>query len=392
MAESKTQTIRQLKMNLIQYKMENTQYKKMHEKDQKKIKQVSRQADTERKMWPTSQDDNRRTTENAVFFHRREVLEDIIGGKLLRATTSVDRAQFDCISDRFIRQARKHPELPLFSEDGDEVPGNRCKLPYRYAILLSLMRKTGAPTQEQLAAFFGIDQSTVCRYLRFANTIFAEILPTASKVEKRIRNARTIEEIKRIVPNLIVMVDGTHMDIRRPSNKDSRKEAYSGKKKSFTRNVQMMTANDGLLIHKSASAPGSTHDISMIKDNLPDLGLLSARMRSNKRHTRGQMVKLLTDLGYLGIKKVYPGVILKQPHKKPKGGKLTRKQRAQNKRISGRRIIVEHATGHIRQYRLMCIPYDGTAGEFDRELDVITGLVNFKILWDRRRKKPGLGF
>ncbi len=38
----------------------------------------------------------------------------------------------------------------------------------------------------------------------------------------------------------------------------------------------------------------------------------------------------------------------------------------------------------------MCIPYDGTAEEFDLEL--ITGLVNFKILWDRRRKKLMHGF
>ncbi len=100
MAESEAQLARRLKSDLRQCRKEITQYEKRHEKDQKKIEQLSRQTDTERRMWPASGNDDRRTTENAAFFHSREVLEDIIGGKLLRATTSMDRTQFDYISDR----------------------------------------------------------------------------------------------------------------------------------------------------------------------------------------------------------------------------------------------------------------------------------------------------
>jgi len=36
--------------------------------------------------------------------------------------------------------------------------------------------------------------------------------------------------------------------------------------------------------------------------------------------------------------------------------------------------------------------YEGTAAEFDREMDVVTGLVNLRMLWDKRRHKPRLGF
>jgi len=36
--------------------------------------------------------------------------------------------------------------------------------------------------------------------------------------------------------------------------------------------------------------------------------------------------------------------------------------------------------------------YEGTAEEFDREMDVITGLANLRMLWDRRRRKLRLGF
>jgi len=36
--------------------------------------------------------------------------------------------------------------------------------------------------------------------------------------------------------------------------------------------------------------------------------------------------------------------------------------------------------------------YEGTAEEFDREMDVVTGLANLRMLWDARRRKPRLGF
>ncbi len=122
---------------------------------------------------------------------------------------------------------------PLFSEDEDDGPGNRCKLSYRHALLMSLMRKYGNPTQEQLAAFFGIDQSTVCRYLKYCDMIFLKILPTPDTISQKIRNARTIKEVKKIVPDLTIMVDGTHIKIQRPSDKEPRKGGVLGQEEGL---------------------------------------------------------------------------------------------------------------------------------------------------------------
>jgi len=72
----------------------------------------------------------------------------------------------------------------------------------------------------------------VCRYLRFADLIFAQILPTASKVSDRIQKTRTIAELKKPIPDLATIVDGTHMDIQRPS-KDSQKGGILGKKEEL---------------------------------------------------------------------------------------------------------------------------------------------------------------
>ncbi len=150
----------------------------------------------------------------------------------------------------------KSIECPLFSEDDDDGPGNRCRLSYRHALLLGLMRKCRNLIQEQLAVFFGMNQSTVCRYLKFSDTIFAEILPTPDAISCRIRNVRTTEELKAIVPDLTVIIDGTHTDIQRPSDKEPRKKAYSGEK-SFTRNTQVMRQQgrtDGIQAHRRPEA------------------------------------------------------------------------------------------------------------------------------------------
>ncbi len=141
---------------------------------------------------------------------------------------------------------------PLFSEDEDDGPGNRCKLSYRHALLMSLMRKYGNPTQEQLAAFFGIDQSTVCRYLRYCDMIFLKILPTPDAVSQKIRNARTIEGLREIVPDLTVIVDGTHIDIQRPTDKEPRKGGVLGQEEElYAQHPWVIAGKKGLAMYAS---------------------------------------------------------------------------------------------------------------------------------------------
>ncbi len=223
----------QYRKKIREYEKKSRQDGRRHERDQDRIEQMEQRLDAERRMWPATWDDDRRSADNAALMHRLEVLDDIIDGGSLQPTTSMNLRQFDYIYDRFTKLAKKHTEGPLFSEDEDNLPGNRCKLSYRHALLMSLMRKYGNPTQEQLAAFFGIDQSTVCRYLRYCDMIFLKILPTPDAVSRKIRNTRTIEGIREIVPDLTVIVDGTHIDIQRPTDKEPRKGGVLGQEEEL---------------------------------------------------------------------------------------------------------------------------------------------------------------
>lgn len=55
-------------------------------------------------------------------------------------------------------------------------------------------------------------------------------------------------------------------------------------------------------------------------------------------------------------------------------------------------MIVEHAIGRIKRYEIMTVPYDGTIKDFRDEFWITAGLANFNLLWDEKRKRPGMEF
>ena len=63
---------------------------------------------------------------------------------------------------------------------------------------------------------------------------------------------------------------------------------------------------------------------------------------------------------------------------------------ALNKEINGTRIAVEHAVGMIKRYRITTMPFWGTrAEELNDEINIISGLVNLNLDWDRIKKENG---
>ena len=79
------------------------------------------------------------------------------------------------------------------------------------------------------------------------------------------------------------------------------------------------------------------------------------------------------------------------PYKRTKKSPLTREQKKHNSRINSERVLVEHSIGRLKRYDRITDPYDGTAAQFNREFNVITGLVNLNLLWDHVRKEAPPG-
>jgi len=63
-----------------------------------------------------------------------------------------------------------------------------------------------------------------------------------------------------------------------------------------------------------------------------------------------QVIELLQDTGFQGFKPKNAQVI--QPLKKPRGKKLTEEQKEENRQISQKRVVVEHAIGGLKTWRI----------------------------------------
>ncbi len=60
----------------------------------------------------------------------------------------------------------------------------------------------------------------------------------------------------------------------------------------------------------------------------------------------------------------------------------------QRRQVNSTRVRVEHSIGRLKRYARLADPYDNTIGLFNCEFNVITGLVNLHLLWDRIDKGP----
>ena len=359
---------------------------------QQENKNLKNTLDLERRLWNSRESgwDSNTSTD----LHRIEVFDGIISDKSsLHSATLCSREEFQHILERVLAYATASGDMPLFRDDESRAsdPGNRCRLRIRHALLMALMHKKDNPTQGVLQAIFGIDQTSVCRYIKVMNKILAEVLPTANNISKGIASCKTKEEFKKIVPGDDggdTIIDGTHCPVQRPSEKTVRRMRYSGKKKRFTNNTNVCINTEGVIIGISKSAVGSTNDITLLKESPMPFGKWTESMKDastpkeDRIHTWG-------DKGYQGMAKELPGTTTMIPHKRSKEHRtLTAEQKEHNRKVNSTRIRVEHSIGRLKRYDRLVDPYDGTISEFNDEFNVITGLVNLDLLWDKIDKGP----
>jgi len=112
-------------------------------------------------------------------------------------------------------------------------------------------------------------------------------------------------------------------------------------------------------------AKGSEHDFKVYKDTIGKSVSAS--------------IPLDADLGYLGIKDYHSNSFI--PIKSSKKHPLTKKEKAYNKRLARRRIVIEHINGRIKVFKCMSYPYRGHCGNrHSSRMKLICGLINY----DRR--------
>ena len=154
---------------------ENRSLKNILKQKDKKLEQKDRELGLEHGLWKSRNDGWNPGKGPAL--HLLEVLDGIIrDGDKLRHVTLAGGEQFRYMLERAKVFLTHSGQMPLFRDNASRTsdPGNRCKLYLRHALLLALIRKKDNPAQGVLAAFFGIDQTTVSRYIPVMDACWQE--------------------------------------------------------------------------------------------------------------------------------------------------------------------------------------------------------------------------
>ncbi|MGV0028701.1 transposase family protein [Phormidesmis priestleyi] len=163
-----------------------------------------------------------------------------------------------------------------------------------------------------------------------------------------------------------VMIDGTERPIARPQEAETQKLNFSGKKKRHTRKHLAAVSPNKRVLVLSKAREGKLHDQRFQGEEelapfIPDA------------------IPLQVDLGFQGLQNEVVNVQI--PHKKPRGGELTEVQKAENRPLSGQRVLCEHAFAGVKRYRAVADIYRNRVTDFDDHLMLTaTGLWNFYLI------------
>jgi len=107
---------------------------------------------------------------------------------------------------------------------------------------------------------------------------------------------------------------------------------------------------------------GSVHDIELFRQS---------EVRLFK------VILLIGDKGYQGMHDLHENSLT--PHKKPKGGKLTPKQKIFNRLLSKFRILIEHVNRRIKRFKMFQCRYRNKQRKHHKRISLICGIHNFEL-------------
>ena len=96
-------------------------------------------------------------------------------------------------------------------------------------------------------------------------------------------------------------------------------------------------------------------------------------------------VVVLTDGGFSGLARRLPGADWIRPYGMPLREDPGGGQRVKMERISRERTIAEHAIRRIKEWGIMKSPFEGTARQYNDNLNAVSGIVNLRVQFNKGR-------
>ena len=290
---------------------------------------------------------------------------------LFKSFTGLEITEFDIISKEIESKYHEHERKRLSDRKRkrDVGAGRPFKLKLRERFLMLLVYYRLYITFTLSGFLFDLDQSNVCRDICMLEPLVKLCIPLPKKLYKCVRKLKTIDEVEEYFPGFKAFIDSAEQEIPRPKNKRRRKSYYSGKKKKHTVKTQYMVNSDGTILHKTSHDRGRIHDYEIFK---------------NKHPTTPLQVENILDLGYLGVKDDFPTVKYVLPFKKKRKSELSDEEKKYNRKHSKLRVIVEHTVSRIKKFGIMGTKFRNKLGRYDHASDIVSGLVNFRIMLTNR--------
>lgn len=186
-----------------------------------------------------------------------------------------------------------------------------------------------------LGCLFHIDPTTVKRLVRRVTPLLQDRFIPLTQLTKRQRRTNKLDDLLKEYPELKdIILDGTELPIQRPKRRQ--RYSYSGKKKRHTKKtIIALDTKTKLIVGVSPPVKGRIHDKRQLEQTGWDKKL-------------SEDIKRRGDLGFYGMQKENSWYI---PHKKPRGGMLTKKEKRENRQRAKKRIYVEHGIRGVKIFR-----------------------------------------
>lgn len=298
----------------------------------------------------------------------------------LRSLTGLDEFQFKKLLAKFSAVRRKQQyemyTAGVAAGTRQRKPGGGSKgrlATDREKLLFILHYHKSYPTFDVLSTEYDLTRSNAHANVHKLSPLLHDTLVAMKMVPHR--HFVTADELKAALTGVdSIIIDATERAYRRAQDYATQRLYYSGKQRHHTVKNMVIARPDKFILFLGQTFTGHNHDYTMLKTELPpDQDWFTD-------------VRVLVDLGYLGIQSEYAGEQIDIPHKKPRKSKtnpdpqLTDQQKAENRALSQVRIFVENAISGIKRYNILVHCFRNRKANFDdRVIATAAGLWNFAL-------------
>lgn len=220
------------------------------------------------------------------------------------------------------------------------------------------------PTVDVLSFLVGFDRSNACRNAQFLFSALAKALGRKLVLPKR--QIRSVEEFFREFPEAKdIFIDGTERRVQKPVSQKRRKKLYSGKKKATTRKTIVVSDDQRRVLVLTPTKSGRRHDKRLFDKAMGGTNIPPE-------------VTAWTDTGFQGLQRDHVKTIM--PTKATKYHRLTEDEKAENRLISGIRVLSEHTIAGIKRFRSTTDVYRNRIPNLDDTFMLLSaGLWNYHL-------------